>query len=50
MSHLSNIRLSLNKYLLLPNSISLKTRSLLRARRLSSSLPISIFFFTVGSL
>ena len=50
MSHQSDTRLSLNKRLLLSNSISSMARSSLRARLLSSSLPIPVFFFTVGSL
>jgi hypothetical protein len=47
MSYRSDTRLSLNKRLLLPNSISPMARSRLRARLLSSSLPIPLFFFTV---
>jgi hypothetical protein len=50
MSHRSDTRLSLNKRLLFPNCISPMVRSRLRAHLLSSSLPIPLFFFTVGSL
>jgi hypothetical protein len=50
MSYPSDTRRSLNKRLLLPNSISPMARSRLRARLRSSSLPIPVFFFTVGSL